>query len=230
MDNTNVKIDLLATLNLTRMRTCLDLLIQYGYIEKKATLRKTYETAIGVYKLNRNNPEMWEKLANNEILNVFQFDTPQGIQGISLAKPTSVEEMAALNSIMRLMASEKGAEQPLEKYARFKKNPKLWDQEMNKYHLSEEQKMLLHTYLDYEYGICASQEDIMSMIQNPELGGWSLKDADMLRKSIAKKDPVLYEELSKKYYDTVKEKNLDINLCNYFWNVLVNTQRGYSFK
>ena len=29
---------------------------------------------------------------------------------------------------------------------------------------------------------------------------------------------------------TVKEKGLDINLCNYFWNVLVNTQRGYSFN
>jgi DNA polymerase-3 subunit alpha len=173
---------------------------------------------------------MWEKLANNEILSVFQFDTPQGIQGISLAKPTSVEEMAALNSIMRLMASEKGAEQPLEKYARFKRNPQLWDQEMNKYHLSGEQKLLLHKYLDYEYGICASQEDIMSMIQNPELGGWSLKDSDMLRKSIAKKDPKLYEELSEKYYNTVKEKNLDINLCNYFWKVLVNTQRGYSFN
>ena len=189
----NVKIDLLATLNLTRMRTCLDLLVQYGYIEKKATLRETYEAAIGVYNLNRENPEMWEKLANNEILSVFQFDTPQGIQGISLAKPTSVEEMAALNSIMRLMANEKGAEQPLEKYARFKKNPKLWEQEMDKYHLNKSQKELLHSYLDYEYGICASQEDIMSMIQNPELGGWSLKDSDMLRKSIAKKDPKHYE-------------------------------------
>lgn len=226
----NVKIDLLATLNLTRMRTCLDLLVQYGYIEKKATLRETYESAIGVYKLDRTNPKMWEMLANNEILSVFQFDTPQGIQGISLAKPTSVEEMAALNSIMRLMASEKGAEQPLEKYARFKKNPKLWDSEMARYNLNQEQKELLHSYLDYEYGICASQEDIMSMIQNPQLGGWSLKDSDMLRKSIAKKDPKLYEELSKKYYDTVKEKNLDFNLCNYFWQILVNTQRGYSFN
>ena len=212
------------------MRTCLDLLVQYGYVEKKPTLRETYEAAIGVYKLDRTNPKMWEMLANNEILSVFQFDTPQGIQGISLAKPTSVEEMAALNSIMRLMASEKGAEQPLEKYARFKHSPKLWDYEMERSNLNEEQRKLLHSYLDYEYGICASQEDIMSMIQNPQLGGWSLKDADMLRKSIAKKDPKLYEELSKKYFNTVKEKNLNFDLCYYFWSVLVNTQRGYSFK
>lgn len=226
----NVKIDLLATLNLTRMRTCLDLLVQYGYVPKKDTLKETYEAAIGVYKLNRTDTKMWEMLANNEILSVFQFDTPQGIQGVALARPTSVEEMAALNSIMRLMASEKGAEQPLEKYARFKNNPYLWDKEMDTYHLTAEQKQLLHNYLDYEYGICASQEDIMSMIQDPQLGGWSLKDADMLRKSIAKKDPKLYEKLSQQYFDGVKEKHLDNNLCNYFWQVLVNTQRGYSFN
>ena len=227
---TNVKIDLLATLNLTRIRTCLDLLVQYGYVEQKATLRETYESAIGVYKLDRENPEMWNRLAKNEILSVFQFDTPQGIQGISLARPNSVEELAALNSIMRLMASEKGAEQPLEKYARFKKSPHLWEEEMIQYGLSEEERNILHPYLDYEYGICASQEDIMSMIQDPRLGGWSLKDSDMLRKSIAKKDPKLYEELSKKYFDTVKEKNLSLPLCQYFWGVLVNTQRGYSFN
>ena len=226
----NVKIDLLATLNLTRIRTCLDLLVQYGYVEQKATLRETYESAIGVYKLDRENPEMWNRLAKNEILSVFQFDTPQGIQGISLARPSSVEELAALNSIMRLMASEKGAEQPLEKYARFKKTPELWEMEMVEYGLTEEERNILHPYLDYEYGICASQEDIMSMIQDPRLGGWSLKDSDMLRKSIAKKDPKLYEELSKKYFDTVKEKNLSKTLCRYFWEVLVNTQRGYSFN
>ena len=226
----NVKIDLLATLNLTRIRTCLDLLVQYGYVEQKATLRETYENAIGVYKLDRENPEMWDKLAKNEILSVFQFDTPQGIQGISLARPNSVEELAALNSIMRLMASEKGAEQPLEKYARFKKSPQLWEEEMIQHGLTKEEREILHPYLDYEYGICASQEDIMSMIQDPRLGGWSLKDSDMLRKSIAKKDPKLYEELSKKYFDTVKEKNLSIKLCKYFWEVLVNTQRGYSFN
>ena len=55
----------------------------------------------------------------------------------------------------------------------------------------------------------------MSMIQDSQLGGWSLKDSDMLRKSIAKKDPKLYEQLSQKYFNTVKEKGLDNKLCNY---------------
>lgn len=225
-----VKIDLLATDNLTRIRTCLDLLVQYNYIEKKPTLRETYENAIGVYNLNRTNSQMWDKLAENKILSVFQFDTPQGLQGISLSRPNSVEELAALNSIMRLMASEKGAEQPLEKFARFKRNPQLWEKEMINAGLTDEQRKLLHKFLDYEYGVCASQEDIMSMVQHPQLGGWSMGASDKLRKSIAKKDKKLYENLTEEYFKTVEEKHLDKTLCNYFWNYCVNMQRGYSFN
>jgi len=229
-DVSNVKIDLLATDNLTRIRTCLDLLVQFGYVQAGANLHETYENALGVYNLNRDNPEMWDKLAKNEILSVFQFDTEQGRQCVEQARPNSVEEMAALNAIMRLMAPEKGAEQPIEKYARFKRQPQLWDNEMRQAGLNDEQRKLLHSFLDYEYGLCASQEDIMGMIQHPELGGWSMGESDKLRKSIAKKSRALYEELSQKYFDTVREKHLNKALCDYFWNVCVATQRGYSFN
>lgn len=226
----DVKIDLLATDGLTRVREALNLLVSLGYVEKKETLKETYLNAIGVYKIDRDDQSMWQALARNKVLNAFQFDTPQGVKGLALAHPNNVEELAAINSIMRLMASEKGAEQPLDKYARFKDNPGSWDEEMDIFGLTKAQKELLHGYLDYEYGICASQEDIMSMIQDPQLGGWSLKDADRLRKSIAKKNAKLYEELTNEYYATVEEKHLDKKLCDYFWKVLVNTQRGYSFN
>lgn len=222
-----VKIDLLATKGLTAIRNCIELLIKYGYIEKKSTLRETYENVIGVYNLDRTSPEMWDMLANKKILNVFQFDTDQGIQAISLAKPSSVEDLAALNSILRLMSSEE--EQPLEKYARFKNNPSDWDAEMDSYGLTEEEKQILHNQLDYEYGICAAQEDIMTLIQNPLLGGWSLAEADKLRKSIAKKDQKLYDELKEKFFRIVEEKKLSRNFANYFFYKLLETQRGYSF-
>ena len=163
------------------------------------------------------------------ILNI-KVETLVGRQAIQLSRPTSLEELASLNSIMRLMAPEKGMEQPLNKFSRFKTSPKEWEQEMDAYHLTKEEKQLLHKYLDYQYGLCASQEDIMSLIQEPSIGGWSLKQADYLRKSVAKKDKKLYENLTKEYFETVKEKNLSKNLCNYFWNVLVATQRGYSFN
>ena len=225
----NVKIDLLATMNLTRMRTCLDLLIEYGYVEKKNTLKETYESVLGVYNLDRTSPEMWKMVWDNKIVSLFQFETLVGRQAIQLSHPSSLEELASLNSIMRLMAPEKGMEQPLNKFARFKENPEEWEREMDSYHLTIEEKKLLHKYLDYQYGLCASQEDIMSLIQEPTIGGWSLKQADYLRKSVAKKDKKLYENLTEEYFKEVEQKGLSKNLCNYFWNVLVATQRGYSF-
>lgn len=64
----------------------------------------------------------------------------------------------------------------------------------------------------------------------PECGGFNLTWADKLRKSIAKKNPAAYEELQKEYFETVKRKGLSKNLCNYVWNVLVATSRGYGFN
>lgn len=224
-----VKIDLLATDNLTRMRTCLDLLIKYKYLEPGETLKETYEKAIGVYNLERENPKMWELLAEGKILSCFQFETAQGAQGIALSRPNSVEDLAALNSIMRLMAPE-DQEQPLEKYARFKKDSTAWDREMDIWGLTKKEKDILHKALDYEYGICASQEDSMSLVQIPELGGHSLAWGDKLRKSIAKKNPKLYKELTEEFYKVVEEKHLSKNFCDYFWKVLVEYQHGYSFN
>ena len=130
---------------------------------------------------------------------------------------------------IRLMATEKGAEQPLNKFARFKANIQNWYDEMNDYGLTKEEQKLLEPILLSSSGICESQEGFMQLVQIPECGGFSLTWADRLRKSIAKKNPAEYEQLTKEFFDNAKEKNLSKNLCNYVWNVLVATSRGYGF-
>lgn len=59
---------------------------------------------------------------------------------------------------MRLMASEKGAEPPMEKYIRFKENISLWYQEMDKYGLTKEEQKVLEPYFLPSYGVPPSQE------------------------------------------------------------------------
>lgn len=225
----NVKIDLLATMNLTRIRTCLDLLVEYGYAEKKATLKETYEAAIGVYNLERDDPKMWKMVADNKVVSLFQFETDVGRQGIEFAAPKSVADLCALNSIIRLMATEKGGELPVEKFARFKKDHKYWEQEMENYGLTEDEKKIIRKHLTTSHGICESQESLMSLIQEPEIAGWSLKQSDYLRKSIAKKDKKLYEQLTQEFYENAKKKSLSPTITKYFWEVLAKTQAGYSF-
>lgn len=201
-----------------------------GAVKPEATLKETYEKIVGIYGLERDDPKMWEMVWNHKILSLFQMEQQSGIQGIALTKPKSVEDLAHLNSVIRLMAQEKGGEQPLSKYARFKENPKLWRQEMTKYGLTEEEQQLLVPYVGGSYGICESQEGFMQLVQIPECGGFDLNFADRLRKSIAKKNPKEYEALTKEYFEVTAEKGLSKNLCNYVWNVLVATSRGYGFN
>ena len=225
-----IKIDLLSTECEDKIHTCLDLLADAGLIDVEPTLRETYNKYLGIYNLERENIKMWEMVWNHEIQSLFQMEKQSGIQGIALTKPASVDDLAVLNSVIRLMAQEKGGEQPLNKYARFKEDIGLWYQEMEKYGLTAEEQKVLEPILKLSYGISESQEKFMSLVQLPECGGFNLTWADRLRKAIAKKNPTEYEILTNEYFEAVKEKGLSRNLCNYVWNVLVATSRGYGFN
>lgn len=229
-DASLIKIDLLSVEALDKMHVCLDLLCDQGYIDRYPTLRETYEKYLGIYNLEREAPEMWEMVWNHEIQALFQMEKQSGIQGIALTKPENVDDLAVLNSVIRLMAQEKNAEQPLNKYARFKENIDLWYEEMARYGLTADEMKLLEPLLKSSYGICESQEKFMSLVQLPECGGLNLGWADRLRKSIAKKNPAEYEQLTKEYFENADKKGLSTNLCNYVWNVLVATSRGYGFN
>ena len=225
-----IKYDLLSVEAMDKIHICLDLLIEQGYIEQKETLKDTYESVIGIYNLEREAPDMWKMVWNHEIQSLFQMEKQSGIQGIALTHPQSVDDLAVLNSVIRLMAQEKGGEQPLNKFARFKNDIRYWYEEMESYGLTKEEQKLLEPVIKLSYGISESQEKFMQLVQMPECGGFNLTWADKLRKSIAKKNPAAYEELQREYFKTVEEKGLSKNLCNYVWNVLVATSRGYGFN
>ena len=225
-----IKYDLLSVEALDKMHICLDLLVEQNYVTPEPTLKETYEKVIGIYNLERTDKKMWEMTWRHEINSLFQMEQQSGIQGIALTHPESVDDLATLNSVIRLMAQEKGAEQPLNKFARFKKNIDLWYQEMDNYGLTKAEQLLLEPVVKLSYGICESQEGFMTLVQMPECGGFDLSWADSLRKAIAKKNPAGYEALQKEYFENVTKKNLSRNLCNYVWNVLVATSKGYGFN
>ena len=225
-----IKYDALSVEAEDKLHACLDLLVADGLVEPGATLKETYDKVLGIYNLERDDPEMWKMVWEHKILSLFQMEKQSGIQGIALTKPQSVEDLAHLNSVIRLMAPEKGAEQPLNKYARFKNDINLWYAEMRQWGLTDTEMDVLKPYVAGSYGIAESQECFMQLVQIPECGGFDLNFADRLRKSIAKKNPVEYEAITKEYFEKVAEKGLSKNLCNYVWRVLVATSRGYGFN
>ena len=225
-----IKYDLLSVEALDKIHNCLDLLVDYGYVKKRDTLKETYESVIGIYNLERTAQDMWKMVWDHKITSLFQMEKQSGINGIALTHPQSVDDLAVLNSVIRLMAQEKGAEQPLNKFARFKNDISLWYKEMENYGLTKEEMKILEPVVKISYGICESQEKFMELVQLPECGGFSLTWADKLRKSIAKKNPKAFLELQDEYFRVIKEKGLDEKFCKYVWNVLVCMSKGYGFN
>ena len=225
-----IKYDILSIEALDKIHNCIDLICDYGYEEREATLKETYEKIVGIYNLERDDPKMWEMCWNHKVMSLFQMEKQSGIQGIAVMKPTSVDDLAILNSAIRLMATEKGGEMPVHKLARFKKNETDWDYELKKHGLGAEAKKILEPVLNISYGLCIAQEQFMQLVQLPELGGFDLTWADKLRKSIAKKNPAEYEKLTEEYFETIKNKNCDSALCTYVWNVLIAMSKGYGFN
>ena len=224
-----IKIDLLSVEAMDKIHNCIDLLCEYGYAERKPTLRETYESIVGIYNLEREDPAMWQMVLEHKINSLFQMEKQSGINGIALTNPTSVDELAVLNSVIRLMASEKGAEQPLDMWARYRQDITVWYKEMEQYGLTDEQIDWLAHHSAITKGICESQEGLMQLLQEERLGGNDLSFADKCRKAIAKKQGKLFEECEKHYFENAEEKGCDMRLVHYVWDVVLRVQRGYSF-
>ena len=225
-----IKIDLLATNAVSKIQECLKLLLDKSKIEWQGSFRNTYEKYIGVYNLERYAEDMWKLLWEHKVISAFQMEKESGKQALALVKPHSVDDLAVLNSVIRLMAQEKGAETPLNKFARFHEDINEWYQEMRDYGLTEEEQEILKPILKTSFGICESQEKFMQLVQLPECGGFSLSWSDKLRKSVAKKNPKEFENLTKEFFEITKQKGCSPAFCNYVWNVLVSVSRGYSFN
>lgn len=229
-DASLIKYDALSVEAMDKIHNCLDLLCEYGYVERKDTLKETYESVLGIYNLERNAPKMWEMVWNHEIQALFQMEKQSGIQGIATLKPTSVDDLAILNSTIRLMAQEKGGEMPTDKLARFKADADEWDNELASWGLGAEEKAILEPVLGMSYGLCIAQEQFMELVQLPELGGFSLTWADKLRKSIAKKNPADYDKLTKEFYEETEKRGINQRFAHYVWDVLIAMSKGYGFN
>ena len=188
-----LKFDCLTISNLDILHTAVDLLIDNNIIEDKGSLKANYDAYIHPDVLDYKDQEMWRVISNNELINAFQFDTPQGSQTVRKVQPKSLKELTISNSLMRLMSD--GEEQPVDAYIKFKNDISLWYKEMQDYGLNEDEIKVLEKHLLQDYGVSAEQESVMEMTMDRQISGFDVKEANKLRKSIAKIFGVLYSNI-----------------------------------
>ena len=94
--------------------------------------------------------------------------------------------MSDANGLMRLMGEE-GQERPIDKYCRYKNDISLWYKEMDNFGLTKAEQKTLEPYFKPSYGVPPSQEQLMKMLMDPDICGFSLAEANAARKIVGKK-------------------------------------------
>ena len=220
------KYDFLVTSVQDKLVEAIKLLQQYGEIDKNKTLREIYNEMFQPENLPLDDKKCWDALQAGTVLDTFQFDSVVGSQAAKKIHPTSILEMADANGLMRLMTSEQGAETPMDKYIRFKNNINLWYEEMRRYGLTEDEMKTLEPHFLKSYGVPPSQEQLMTMLMDKDICGFSLAEANAARKIVGKKQMSKIPALREKVLQQAKSKALGI----YVWDCGIGPQMGYSFS
>ena len=220
------KYDFLVTEVQDKIVETIRLLQKYNKIDSNLTLREVYDKYLHPEVLPLDDKTIWKALQENSVLNIFQFDSDVGSQAAKKIKPTNIMEMADANGLMRLMTAEKGAETPMEKYIRYKNNLSLWYQEMDRAGLTKEEQTAVEPYFKQSYGVPPSQEQLMRMLMDDKICGFSLKEANAARKIVGKKQMAKIPEL----HQQILDKATSSALGKYIWECGVGPQMGYSFS
>lgn len=221
------KFDLLTVSALQKEHKAMDAMLKDGVIEWQGTVRDTYNKYFHPDVIDYDTPEMWDSIS--KMYSCFEFDTPISIKALSATHPHSVMDLSATNSLLRLMPDDVD-ETPINRYIRYKKDKNEWIQDTIKYGLNDDERQCLSEYLADAYYMADSQEKVMRLSQDRRVAGYTLKESNKLRKSIARKDPKLQEEARQQFYEHGQKLGTRQVFLDYIWNVVFATNMGYSFS
>ena len=221
------KYDFLVTEVQDKLAQAIRFLQEDGVIEDYGiNLRPVYDKYFHPNVLPLDDKRIWDAIQNGSVINVFQFDSEVGSQAAKKIKPKTILELSDANGLMRLMTAEKGAETPMEKYIRFKNNLDLWYKEMYDFGLTPKERDYLEPYFKSSYGVPPSQEQLMLMLMDKNICGFTLAEANAARKIVGKKQMSKIPELHQKILDKASSPKLG----KYVWENGVGPQMGYSFS
>ncbi len=155
-------------------------------------IQKYHGIAIDLWSIEDGDAATYELFGKGETVNVFQFES-QGMQDyLRKLKPTCIEDLIAMAALYR-----PGPMNNIDSFIRRKHGK----EEISYPH------PMLKEILDVTYGIIVYQEQVMRIAQM--MGGFSLGQADMLRKAMGKKMADKMEEMRVRFMEGAKEKGID---------------------
>src|SRR5205823_14080885 len=123
-----------------------------------------------------DDPDVFRLFQEGRTKGVFQFESGGMVDLLRKSRPTRFEDLAALNALYRPGALDAGM---VDEYVRRKNG-----QSKAKFLVPEMKEILEETY-----GVIVYQEQVMQIAQ--VVAGYTLGQADLLRKAMGKKDAVM---------------------------------------
>ena len=196
-----LKLDLLGTTILDKIHTVID------------SVRKVTGEVVDFHDIYTNKLEdedTFEIFTNGFTQNVFQFASVKMTKFIQSMEPTTIEDIYAANALFRPATMNLGYH---EDYVEMKHGRK---EVVYDWGLEEVTKET--------YGIMVYQEQMMKAVQ--VIGGFTLQEADAVRKAMGKKNQVLMDSYKDRFVSGAVEKGCDELDAIKIWNKI---EQGASY-
>ena len=223
-----LKEDLLVTDAMSKIQKCVQLMLEGGAMEWQGSLRATYNKYLHPDVLNQTDKKMWEKMANGEVISLFQFgDSKVGRECIKKIRPTSIPELGLVNDTMRLQSPN--VEQPIDTLFRYKNDPTEWEKDAKNAGVTDEEIEVLRPLLKKTHYMCTQQETLMLVLMDPHISCFTLAEANHARKILAKKIMKEVAGLEELYFKKCAANNVSKNFADFVWESCIKVQLAYSF-
>ncbi len=183
-----LKIDILGLANLTIIKNTLRI------------IRKVYGKEINLDQLGFDDPLVYRLLSRGETIGVFQVESQGMRKYLKELKPTKFDDIIAMIALFR-----PGPMEFIPSYIRRK-------------HGLEKIKYLhpkLKPILERTYGICVYQEQLMKIAH--DLAGFTMGEADILRKAVGKKIKSLLEAQKTKFIEGLIKNGIEEKIAHRLW-------------
>ncbi len=197
-----LKMDFLGLVTLTVVHESLAL------IERHRGVKLTLED------LPLDDPETYRIFTNGYTSGVFQFESSGMRDILRRYQPERLEDLCALNALYRPGPIQGGM---IDDFIERKhgRRPVTYD-------LPELKEILEETY-----GVIVYQEQVMQIANR--LAGYSLGDADLLRRAMGKKDPAEMDRQRARFIDGARERNSPLKKVEKIFD-LMKEFAGYGFN
>ncbi len=179
-----------------------------------AIIRERHDPEFDITKIPFDDPKTYELLARAKTNGVFQLESTGMKEILKNLEPESFTDIIALLALYRPGPLGSGM---VEDFVRRKKG----EAKITYDHPS------LEPILKETYGIILYQEQVMQIAN--VIAGFSLGQADLMRRAMGKKKESILEGIEKDFYEGARKNNVDPAVARRLWSLIFKFA-GYGFN